>query len=199
MKLNTVLSNTIYLLIKLNMKYISTNIPDVKLLEPTIFGDNRGFFMVTWQQKQFDEQIGIYTFVQDNHSKSAKGILRGLHYQIKQPQGKLVRVTQGSVFDVAVDMRKSSPTFGQWVGYVLSAENHRMLWVPPGFAHGFYVMSDTAEFVYKCTDYYAPEHERSLLWNDPSVGIDWPTNGHTPLLSEKDAAGDLLSDADKFE
>lgn len=155
--------------------------------------------METWQQKEFNEKITTVTFVQDNHSKSSQGILRGLHYQIKHPQGKLVRVVQGSVFDVAVDMRKSSPTFGQWVGYELSAENHRMLWVPPGFAHGFYVMSETAEFVYKCTDYYAPEFERSLLWNDPTVGIEWPTNGHTPLLSEKDANGDLFGDADTFK
>lgn len=181
------------------MKYKSTAISDIKLLEPTVFGDHRGFFMETWQQREFDEQVGKYRFVQDNHSKSAHGILRGLHYQIKQPQGKLVRVVQGSVFDVAVDMRKSSPTFGQWVGYELSAENHRMLWVPPGFAHGFYVMSETAEFVYKCTDYYAPEYERSLLWNDPTIAINWPTNGQTPLLSDKDAHGDLFGDADTFD
>lgn len=181
------------------MKYKSTAISDIKLLEPTVFGDHRGFFMETWQQREFDEQVGKYRFVQDNHSKSAHGILRGLHYQIKQPQGKLVRVVQGSVFDVAVDMRKSSPTFGQWVGYELSAENHRILWVPPGFAHGFYVMSETAEFVYKCTDYYAPEYERSLLWNDPTIAINWPTNGQTPLLSDKDAHGDLFGDADTFD
>lgn len=181
------------------MNYIKTPIPDIVLIEPQVYGDERGFFMETWQQKSFEEQVAPATFVQDNHSKSTKGILRGLHYQIKQPQGKLVRVVQGSVFDVAVDMRKSSPTFGQWVGYELSAENHRMLWVPPGFAHGFYVMSETAEFVYKCTDYYAPEFERSLLWNDPTVAIDWPTNGQTPQLSEKDAKGDLFGDADTFD
>lgn len=181
------------------MKIIQTGITEVTLIEPVTFGDSRGFFMETWQQKLFDERVTPATFVQDNHSKSAHGILRGLHYQIKQPQGKLVRVVQGSVFDVAVDMRKSSPTFGQWVGYELSAENHRMLWVPPGFAHGFYVMSETAEFVYKCTDYYAPEYERSLLWNDPTIAIDWPTNGQTPLLSEKDAKGDLFGDADTFD
>jgi dTDP-4-dehydrorhamnose 3,5-epimerase len=181
------------------MKITHTKIPDVILLEPKIFGDERGFFMETWQQKEFNEQVAEYSFVQDNHSKSSMGILRGLHYQIKQPQGKLVRVVQGAVFDVIVDMRKSSPTFGQWVGYELSAENHRMLWVPPGFAHGFYVMSETAEFVYKCTDYYAPEFERSLAWDDPTVGIEWPIkNGKTPLLSEKDANGDLLDDADTF-
>ncbi|RVU83385.1 dTDP-4-dehydrorhamnose 3,5-epimerase [Leucothrix sargassi] len=181
------------------MKFTQTNIPDVILLEPTVFGDHRGFFMETWQQKEFTENVAEYTFVQDNHSKSSQGILRGLHYQIKQPQGKLVRVVQGSVFDVAVDMRKSSPTFGQWVGYELSADNRCMLWVPPGFAHGFYVMSEAAEFVYKCTDYYAPEFERSLAWNDPSIRIDWPLiNGKQPLLSEKDANGDLLKNADTF-
>ena len=181
------------------MKFTPTAIPEVLLIEPKVFGDSRGFFMETWQQKEFNEQVSEYSFVQDNHSKSSKGILRGLHYQLQQSQGKLVRVVQGSVFDVAVDMRKSSPTFGQWVGYELSAENNRMLWVPPGFAHGFYVMSDTAEFVYKCTDYYAPEFERSLAWDDPTVGIEWPIeSGETPLLSEKDANGDLLGDADTF-
>jgi len=181
------------------MNFIVTDIPDVILLEPQVFGDKRGFFMETWQQKEFEENVAPVKFVQDNHSKSAHGILRGLHYQIKHPQGKLVRVVQGSVFDVAVDMRKNSPTFGQWVGYELSESNKRMLWLPPGFAHGFYVMSKTAEFVYKCTDYYAPEFERSLLWNDPTIGIDWPTNGQTPLLSEKDAKGDLFGDADTFD
>lgn len=181
------------------MEYTPTKIPDVMLVQPVVYGDHRGFFMETWQQKKFDENATPAIFVQDNHSKSANGILRGLHYQIKQPQGKLVRVVQGSVFDVAVDMRKSSPNFGQWVGYELSAENHRMLWIPPGFAHGFYVMSETAEFVYKCTDYYSPEHERSLLWNDPTIAINWPTNGQTPLLSEKDANGDLFGYADTFD
>ena len=181
------------------MKFNATDIPGIILIEPQVFGDSRGFFMETWQQKEFNEKAAPYTFVQDNHSKSTKGILRGLHYQINQPQGKLVRVVQGSVFDVAVDMRKSSPTFGKWVGYELSAENHHMLWVPPGFAHGFYVMSDTAEFVYKCTDYYAPEFERSLAWNDPTVGIEWPIqDGATPLLSDKDAKGDLFEEADAF-
>jgi dTDP-4-dehydrorhamnose 3,5-epimerase len=181
------------------MKFITTAVPEVFLIEPDIFGDDRGFFMETWQQKEFNEKVGSYSFVQDNHSKSSKGILRGLHYQIKQPQGKLVRVVQGSVFDVAVDMRSSSKTFGQWVGYELSAENNRMLWVPPGFAHGFYVTSETAEFVYKCTDYYAPEFERSLAWNDQTVGVLWPIeNNVTPLLSEKDANGDLFGSADKF-
>lgn len=182
------------------MQYTPTAIPDVKLLEPAVFGDHRGFFMETWQQRDFNEQVGKFNFVQDNHSKSAHGILRGLHYQIKQPQGKLVRVVQGSVFDVAVDMRQSSPTFGQWVGYELSEKNKRMLWVPPGFAHGFYVMSDTAEFVYKCTDYYAPEYERSLLWNDSTISIDWPlVNGEEPILSEKDGNGDTFDKADKFD
>ncbi len=181
------------------MKFTKTPIPDVFMLEPQIFGDKRGFFMETWQQKKFDEEVMPVTFVQDNHSKSAKGILRGLHYQIKQPQGKLVRVTYGSVFDVAVDLRKKSPTFGKWVGYELSDSNRRMLWVPPGFAHGFYVTSETAEFVYKCTDYYAPEFERSLAWDDPTVDIEWPmNNSQQPILSEKDANGDLLEDADTF-
>jgi len=181
------------------MNFIQTDIKDVVLIEPKVYGDERGFFMETWQQQEFDSHVNPTTFVQDNHSKSSKGILRGLHYQIKQPQGKLVRVVEGSVFDVAVDMRESSPTFGQWVGYELSAENHKMLWVPPGFAHGFYVTSETAEFVYKCTDYYLPEHERSLAWDDPTVGIKWPIANNTPpLLSDKDKQGDSLSKADKF-
>ena len=184
---------------KASMKFIPTNIPDVILIEPSIFGDNRGFFMETWQRKTFAENGIDYDFVQDNHSKSAQGILRGLHYQIEQPQGKLVRVVEGAVFDVAVDMRQSSATYGQWVGYELSAENHRMMWVPPGFAHGFYVMSETAEFVYKCTDYYAPEFERSLLWNDKHLNIDWQLvdNKH-PVLSEKDAIAPNFTDAEKF-
>ena len=181
------------------MKYIKTAIPEVVLIEPKVFGDSRGFFMETWQQRAFQENVADVSFVQDNHSKSSQGILRGLHYQIQNPQGKLVRVTQGSVFDVAVDMRKSSATFGQWVGYELSEENHRMLWVPAGFAHGFYVNSDTAEFVYKCTDYYAPEHERSLLWNDIDVDIQWPlVDGRSPLLSDKDSKGSPFADADCF-
>ncbi len=155
--------------------------------------------METWQRKTFSENGIDHDFVQDNHSKSAQGILRGLHYQIRQPQGKLVRVVQGSVFDVAVDMRKSSATFGQWVGYELSADNKHMLWVPPGFAHGFYVMSDSAEFVYKCTDYYAPEHERSLRWNDESLGINWPLlDGKTPVLSDKDANAPDFAHAETF-
>lgn len=182
------------------MKVVDTNITDVKIIEPQVFGDDRGFFMETFRASLFDELTGGKPFVQDNHSKSKQGILRGLHYQMQQTQGKLVRVVQGEVFDVAVDMRKTSPTFGQWVGEVLSAQNKKQLWVPEGFAHGFYVMSDTAEFVYKCTDYYAPEHDRSLKWDDPTVGIKWPlVNGESPLLSEKDEAGKSFQDADKFE
>ena len=181
------------------MKYTKTAIPEVVLIEPTVYGDHRGFFMETWQHRAFQENVADVTFVQDNHSKSSQGILRGLHYQIQNPQGKLVRVIQGSVFDVAVDMRKSSPTFGQWVGFELSAENYRMLWVPPGFAHGFYVNSESAEFTYKCTDYYAPEHERSLLWNDAEVGVDWPLkDGQTPSLSDKDSEGAPFLKADYF-
>jgi len=181
------------------MKFIPSKISDVILLEPTVFGDHRGFFMETWQRQSFAENGIDYDFVQDNHSKSSHGILRGLHYQIQQPQGKLVRVVEGSVFDVAVDMRQSSPTFGQWVGYELSAENHHMLWVPPGFAHGFYVISETAEFVYKCTNYYAPEHERSVLWNDPDLVIDWHlVTGEEPVLSEKDAEALSFKNAEKF-
>ncbi|ASG04784.1 dTDP-4-dehydrorhamnose 3,5-epimerase [Vibrio anguillarum] len=177
------------------MKVIETDIPDVKVIEPTVFGDERGFFMETWNQQRFEELVtGKPTqFVQDNHSKSKKGILRGLHYQTENTQGKLVRVVSGEVFDVAVDIRKNSPTFGKWVGVYLSAENKRQLWVPEGFAHGFYVTSDEAEFVYKCTDYYNPEAEHTLLWNDESINIDWP-NKTCPLLSEKDVHGKHLSD-----
>lgn len=177
------------------MKVIETNIPDVKIIEPTVFGDERGFFMETWNQKKFEEEVtGKSTqFVQDNHSKSKKGILRGLHYQTENTQGKLVRVVSGEVFDVAVDIRKDSATFGQWVGVYLSAENKRQLWVPEGFAHGFYVTSDEAEFVYKCTDFYNPKAELSIAWNCPEIGIEWPLTD-APLLSLKDAqALDLLS------
>ena len=172
------------------MKVIDTAIPDVKIIEPAVFGDERGFFMETWNQKRFEELVtGKPTaFVQDNHSKSKQGILRGLHYQTQNTQGKLVRVVAGEVFDVAVDIRKDSPTFGQWVGVTLSAENKRQLWVPEGFAHGFYVTSEYAEFVYKCTNFYHPESEVSLLWNDPALAIDWPIDA-TPLLSEKDKNG----------
>lgn len=181
------------------MNIIPTCITDVLLLEPKVFGDERGFFMETWQRRKFAE-IGIdYNFVQDNHSRSVKGTLRGLHYQIHQPQGKLVRVTLGEVFDVAVDIRRSSPTFGRWVGECLSADNKRMLWVPPGFAHGFYVLSETADFTYKCTDYYSPKHERSIRWNDPQLGIDWPLpDGIAPQLSSKDAAAPGLAAAEAY-
>jgi len=181
------------------MEVINTSIDDVKIIQPQVFGDERGFFMETYRASIMDDLTGGKPFVQDNHSKSTKGILRGLHYQLQQTQGKLVRIVQGTVFDVAVDMRKDSPTFGQWVGEVLSAENKKQLWVPEGFAHGFYVMSETAEFVYKCTDYYAPKHEHSLIWNDPTVGIEWPlVDGEAPLLSPKDEAGKSFGEAAKF-
>lgn len=182
------------------MKIIDTEIADVKIIEPAVFGDERGFFMETWQQKKFEELVCPRSFVQDNHSKSAKGILRGLHYQTNNTQGKLVRVVSGEVYDVAVDMRKSSPTFGQWVGVYLSADNKRQLWVPEGFAHGFYVTSESAEFVYKCTDYYNPNFEHSLLWNDSKIGIKWPIkNNDAPLLSSKDSAANSFADAIYFE
>ena len=181
------------------MKLINTSIADVKIIEPQVFGDERGFFMETYRASVMDELTGGKPFVQDNHSKSNQGILRGLHYQMQQTQGKLVRVVHGSVFDVAVDMRQLSSTFGQWVGVELSENNKRQLWVPEGFAHGFYVLSEMAEFVYKRTDYYAPEHDRSLLWNDPSIGIEWPlVNGEKPQLSEKDKCGRLFIEADYF-
>ncbi|MFN3018106.1 dTDP-4-dehydrorhamnose 3,5-epimerase [Vibrio coralliilyticus] len=179
------------------MNVIDTNIPDVKIIEPKVFGDERGFFMETWNHKQFEEQVtGKPTnFVQDNHSKSKKGILRGLHYQTENTQGKLVRVVSGEVFDVAVDIRKHSPTFGQWVGVYLSAENKRQLWVPEGFAHGFFVTSEEAEFVYKCTDYYNPDAEQSLLWNDPKLDIKWPLSDSSQvILSEKDRCGLLFKE-----
>ncbi|ETT07696.1 dTDP-4-dehydrorhamnose 3,5-epimerase [Providencia alcalifaciens] len=172
------------------MKIIETNIPDVKIIEPQIFGDERGFFMETWNQKKFEKLVtGKPTnFVQDNHSKSKKGILRGLHYQTENIQGKLVRVISGEVFDVAVDIRKGSPTLGQWIGIYLSAENQRQLWIPAGFAHGFYVTSDVAEFIYKCTDYYNPNAEHSILWNDTQLNINWPITKQ-PILSNKDELG----------
>ena len=176
-----------------------TAIPDVLILQPKVFGDARGFFYESFNARDFAVATGLnVSFVQDNHSKSAKGVLRGLHYQIQHPQGKLIRVVQGEVFDVVVDLRKNSATFGRWNGVHLSAENHRQLWVPPGFAHGFVVLSESAEFLYKTTDYWYPEHERSLLWNDPAVGIDWPMDGQ-PLLAAKDAAGMPLSQAQVFE
>ena len=180
------------------MKVTPTAIPDVLVLEPKVFGDERGFFMESFNARAFAEATGVHLpFAQDNHSRSAQGVLRGLHYQIKQAQGKLVRVVRGSVFDVAVDVRRSSPNFGHWVGVELSEDNNRQLWVPPGFAHGFLVLSASADFLYKTTDYYAPEHERSVLWNDPAIGIDWPLLGE-PLLSGKDKAGVLLKDAEVF-
>lgn len=182
------------------MNIIDTKISDVKIIEPKVFGDDRGFFMETWSQKKFEELVSPRNFVQDNHSKSLKGILRGLHYQTENTQGKLVRVVQGEVYDVAVDMRQSSATFGQWVGVILSAENKRQLWVPEGFAHGFYVTSDSAEFVYKCTDYYNPSFEHSLLWNDIAINIHWPIpDGEQPVLSEKDKSGLLFENAVYFE
>ncbi|MGB5854032.1 MAG: dTDP-4-dehydrorhamnose 3,5-epimerase, partial [Oceanisphaera sp.] len=180
------------------MNIINTAIADVLILEPKVFGDDRGFFFESFNQRQFEQAIGrSVNFVQDNHSRSAKGVLRGLHYQIKQPQGKLVRCTQGAVFDVAVDLRQHSDTFGDWVGVELSTDNKRQLWVPEGFAHGFVVLSDTAEFLYKTTDYYAPEHERCIMWNDPTLAIDWPIS-QAPALSGKDAQGELFANADYF-
>lgn len=181
------------------MEFIETALPEVLLVKPRVFGDHRGFFMETWQAETF-AQAGIdAVFVQDNHSRSAQGVLRGLHYQILRPQGKLVRVIVGQVFDVAVDIRKGSATFGNWVGHTLSAANKHLLWIPPGFAHGFYVLSKGAEFVYKCTDYYAPEQERTIVWNDPDLGISWPLQRSTaPIVSEKDAAGKRLQEAELF-
>lgn len=172
------------------MKVTPLAIADVLLIEPRVFGDERGFFYESFNQRAFTQATGVaLPFVQDNHSKSAKGVLRGLHYQVQNPQGKLVRVTAGAVFDVAVDIRRGSPTFGQWVGQMLSADNKHQLWVPPGLAHGFVVLSETAEFLYKTTDYYAPEHERCIAWNDPTLAIAWPDLGAAPKLSAKDAAG----------
>ncbi|OZI33580.1 dTDP-4-dehydrorhamnose 3,5-epimerase [Bordetella genomosp. 5] len=180
------------------MQAIRQQIPDVVLFEPKVFGDDRGFFFESFNQQQFESLTGLKTqFVQDNHSRSAHGVLRGLHYQMQQPQGKLVRVTSGEVFDVAVDLRRSSPTFGQWVGVHLSAQNKRQLWVPEGFAHGFVVLSESAEFLYKTTNYYAPQHERSILWNDPDLAIEWPISTD-PILSAKDQQGVLLKDADTY-
>lgn len=179
------------------MNIIDTRIPDVKLLEPKVFGDERGFFMETFRDEWFRQNVAERTFVQENHSKSSQGVLRGLHYQTENTQGKLVRVVSGEVFDVAVDMRRDSPTFGHWVGEILSADNKRQLWVPEGFAHGFYVLSDEAEFVYKCTDYYNPNAEHSLIWNDATVGINWPLSGE-PSLSAKDLAGKMLAEAATF-
>ncbi|MBE7374284.1 dTDP-4-dehydrorhamnose 3,5-epimerase [Pseudomonas lopnurensis] len=180
------------------MNVIETSIPDVLIIEPRVFGDERGFFYESFNAAAFEAATGLKRqFVQDNHSKSQRGVLRGLHYQIRQPQGKLVRVVAGEVFDVAVDLRRSSPSFGRWVGTRLNAQNQRQLWIPEGFAHGFLVLSETAEFLYKTTDYYAPEHERSLLWNDPQLGIQWPID-EPPQLSAKDQAGKRLGDAELF-
>lgn len=177
-----------------------TALPEVLILEPKIFGDDRGFFFESFNQRDFQQASGglNVNFIQDNHSKSTKGVLRGLHYQIQHPQGKLVRVTQGVIFDVAVDLRRSSPNFGKWVGLELSADNKRQLWVPPGFAHGFVVTSDSAEVLYKTTDYWYPEHERSLLWCDPTIGVQWPMSGE-PMLAAKDASGKIFSEADYFD
>ena len=180
------------------MKTTPLDIPDVVRFEPKVFGDDRGFFFESFNHRLFEDAIGrSVQFVQDNHSRSVKGVLRGLHYQLHRAQGKLVRVVHGAVFDVAVDIRRSSPTFGKWVGSYLSAENKHQLWVPEGFAHGFVVLSDSAEFLYKTTDYYAPEHERCISWNDPAIGIDWPLKGE-PALSGKDRQGKCLADADVF-
>ncbi|MDO8350137.1 MAG: dTDP-4-dehydrorhamnose 3,5-epimerase [Gallionella sp.] len=182
------------------MNIVATGIPDLLIVEPKVFGDERGFFFESFNARNFAELTGVDTpFVQDNHSKSARHVLRGLHYQIRQSQGKLVRAVAGEVLDVVVDIRKSSPSFGQSFSMILSAENKRMLWIPPGFAHGFVVLSETAEFLYKTTDYWAPEYERVLLWNDTELGIDWQLDGATPLLAAKDQAGKLLKDAEVFE
>jgi len=181
------------------MKVEPLAVPDVLVIEPAVFGDDRGFFFESFNQRRFEEAIGkSVTFVQDNHSRSTRGVLRGLHYQIAQAQGKLLRVVSGEIFDVAVDIRKSSPTFGMWVGAVLSAENKKQMWVPEGFAHGFLVLSEVAEVLYKTTDFYAKEHERCITWNDPTVAIDWPLCGE-PLLSPKDAAGTAFPDAELFD
>jgi dTDP-4-dehydrorhamnose 3,5-epimerase len=181
------------------MRFIPTTIPEVIAIEPKIFADERGFFLESYQKQRFSEHGIDVEFVQDNHSKSRYGTLRGLHYQIQQPQGKLVRVVAGEIFDVAVDIRRNSPTFGKWVGDYLSGENKKNIWVPSGFAHGFYVTSPSAEVIYKTTDYYAPQWERSILWNDPVINIDWPIKNMLPVLSPKDAAGKALAEAEVFE
>ena len=178
------------------MKIVSTTVPDVLLIEPEVFGDTRGFFMESYHQRKFAEAGFTETFVQDNHSRSTRGVLRGLHYQLRQPQGKLVRVVTGEVFDVAVDIRRGSPTFGRWVGEVLSEDNHRMLYVPPGFAHGFCVLSETADFLYKCTDFYDPDDEHGIAWDDPAIGIQWPDGPFR--LSDKDKANRQLADMTDF-
>ena len=181
------------------MQFSNAAIPDVILIKPQVFGDARGFLIETWHRRRFAEAGIDVDFVQDNHSRSVRGTLRGLHYQVQQAQGKLVRVTLGEVFDVAVDIRRDSPTFGRWVGEHLSADNKRMVWVPPGFAHGFYVLSEVAEFHYKCTDYYAPEHERCIQWDDPAIGVNWPIpDGEVPLLSSRDREGQRFEDAEVY-
>lgn len=182
----------------MGIQVTATELPEVKIIEPKVFGDARGYFYESFNAREFFEFVapGV-EFVQDNHSRSAKGVLRGLHYQIQHAQGKLVRVVEGDVFDVAVDLRRSSPNFGRWVGVNLSADNRRQLWVPPGFAHGFVVQSESAQFLYKTTDYWFPEHERSIVWNDPDIGIEWPINGE-PVLAAKDAAGKRLTDAEVY-
>ncbi|TVT52975.1 MAG: dTDP-4-dehydrorhamnose 3,5-epimerase [Azoarcus sp. PHD] len=181
------------------MKVAQTAIPEVLILEPKVFGDSRGFFLESFNARTFREVTGLdVDFVQDNHSRSGRGVLRGLHYQLQQPQGKLVRVVRGAVYDVAVDVRRNSPTFGQWVGAELSEDNNRQFWVPPGFAHGFVVLSESADFLYKTTDYYAPQHERCIMWNDPAIGIDWHFDGE-PLLSAKDKEGKPLAAAEVFD
>lgn len=180
------------------MDFIPLEIPEVILIKPKVFRDNRGFFFESWQKNKFLEAGLDLAFVQDNHSRSAKNVLRGIHYQIQQPQGKLIRVIVGEVFDVAVDLRKASPTFGKWVSARLSAENFDMLWIPPGFGHAFIVVSEVAEFVYKATDFYAPQYERSIVWNDPDIGITWPLDAAEPILSEKDKNGAHLKDAEVY-
>lgn len=181
------------------MKFTPASIPDILLIEPKVLQDERGFFLESYQKRLFTEAGIRFDFVQDNHSKSSEGVLRGLHYQIKQPQGKLLRAVAGEIFDVALDIRRHSPTFGKWFGTYLSAENKRILWVPPGFAHGFYVTSPRAELLYKATDFYAPQWERTIAWNDPAIGIQWPTGGKSPILSAKDQAGTLLAQAEVYE
>ena len=182
------------------MRVIETTLPGVLLIEPKVFGDARGFFFESWNERTFREATGVaLPFVQDNHSRSVRGVLRGLHYQLVKPQGKLVRCTSGEVFDVAVDLRRSSPHFGQWFGARLDAVSHRQLWIPPGFGHGFVVLSESADFLYKTTEYWYPEHDRSLAWNDAEVGIDWPLDGATPTLAAKDAAAPRLRDADLYD
>lgn len=181
------------------MKVVPTALPEVLILEPKVFGDERGFFMESWNARTFAEATGLdVQFVQDNHSRSAKDVLRGIHYQVVKPQGKLVRVVSGAVFDVAVDLRRSSPSFGRWVGIELSAENKRQLWVPPGFGHAFLVLSDYADFLYKTTEYWIAQHERSLRWNDPTVAVQWPLAGALPQLAAKDAAAPLLTEAEVY-